>query len=281
MAKSENVSAESTQGVRAVILSVSSDIGLSLAGDWLDKGIDVVGTYRTDSRELDDLRKRGLETFHLDLDNEASVLEVGNQLSITGWSRLVLAAGTQEPIGLFSNLNLQKWGESVSANFTRQFQFLGAMLPGRTRVHGDQPRVLAFAGGATNRATTHYSAYTISKIASIKMVELLAAEIPDTGFMILGPGWVETKIHKATLAAGLEAGDNLEETNRHFKEGDFYSMEELIASINWLFNAPIELVTGRNFSAVFDPWGQDILLNELRQDEQLYKLRRFGNDRFQ
>ena len=280
MADSRNDSKVNSEGDRAVILSVSSDIGLAIASDWLDKGIVVSGTYRTDSHKLDELRARGLEAIHMNLEDEDSVLEVGHQLSMEPWNRLVLSAGTQEPIGLFSRVNLPDWGQSISVNFTRQFQFLGAVLPGRARSSGDHPRVMAFAGGATNRATTHYSAYTISKIASIKMVELLAAEIPDTGFIILGPGWVRTKIHESTIRAGVEAGENFERTRLHIQEGNFHSMEDLVCCVNWLFRAPMDLVTGRNFSAVFDPWGQDILLDELRRDDDLFKLRRFGNDRF-
>ena len=34
------------------------------------------------------------------------------------------------------------------------------------------------------------------------MCELLDAEVPDVKFVILGPGWVRTKIHDAVLQAG-------------------------------------------------------------------------------
>jgi len=264
----------------AVILAVSSDIGLAIASDWIDRGIKVTGTYRTHSKPLDVLQERGLIAIEMDLNDEDSVLEVGRQLSMKPWHRVVLAGGDQQPVGLFSRVDQREWAKSISSNFTRQFQFLGTILPGRVREAHQGPRVLAFAGGATNRATTHYSAYSISKIASIKMIELLAAEIPDTGFVIVGPGWVKTKIHNATEIAGSEAGDNLYVTRQHIQEDDFYPMESLISCINWIFDAPIEHITGRNFSAVFDPWGQDKILRALEIDSDLFKLRRYGNDRF-
>ena len=44
------------------------------------------------------------------------------------------------------------------------------------------------------------------------MCELLDAEIHDTAFTILGPGWVNTKIHQSTLANKHKAGENYKKT---------------------------------------------------------------------
>ena len=120
----------------------------------------------------------------------------------------MLCPGTQEPAGPFVTCNFDAWEESVRVNFTGQIRIIQELLPTR-RVHPAlEPLVLLFAGGGTNNATVNYSAYTISKIALIKMCELLDAEVPDTRFAILGPGWVKTKIHEATLRVGAQAGAN-------------------------------------------------------------------------
>jgi len=217
----------------------------------------------------------------MDLMEFSSVRAAAEELSDEPWSRLVLAAGSQEPVGLFDVVDPEEWGRSIESNFVRQFQFLALMLPFRSRNLLEQPKVLSFAGGATNRATTHYSAYTVSKIASIKMTELLAAEYLDVAFSILGPGWVKTKIHEATVEAGAMAGKNFHETIRHLKENDFFPMDRVVDAVNWIMNAPPEAVSGRNFSAVHDPWGSDSLIRALLDDEDMYKLRRAGNDRFE
>lgn len=272
--------AKKAQDEHCVILSVSSDIGLALAADWLDHGFSVSGTFRTHTDAVRDLESKGLHAVQLDLGNVIAVEEVAEQLGGVPWNRLVLAAGSQEPVGLFEQVDPIEWGKSIQTNFVAQFQFLAWMLPFRQQVRGKVPRVLSFAGGATNRATTHYSAYTISKIASIKMTELLAAEAADMAFTILGPGWVRTKIHEATLEAGMRAGDNLETTVRHLQNDDFFPMEILIRAINWIMEAPPEAISGRNISAVHDPWGSAELTSSLISDPDLYKLRRFGNERF-
>ena len=152
------------------------------------------------------------------------------------------------------------------------------MLP--TRRHGSsfEPCVLFFAGGSTNNATVNYSAYTISKIALIKMCELLDAEVPDIKFTIIGPGWVKTKIHEATLRAKEKAGNNYKKTIEKLSGNECTPMEAVLDCCDWLIKAPREVISGRNFSAVFDKWGSEELVKMLKQNINIYKLRRFGND---
>lgn len=263
-----------------VILSVSSDIGLALARDWLERGFAVSGTFRTRTPELEVLENDGLRSVALDLADEGAIGYATDELSRIPWTRVVLAAGSQEPVGLFENVDQYEWGRSIETNFIAQFQFLGRLLAFRSRTVSGGARVLSFAGGATNRATTHYSAYTVSKIASIKMTELLAEEMPDVGFTTLGPGWVRTKIHEATLNAGVIAGDNFLTTVRHHEEDDFFPMRGVVDAINWIMESPLPAVTGRNFSAVHDPLTDRRLVQALLTDPDMYKLRRSGNDRF-
>jgi len=125
----------------------------------------------------------------------------------------------------------------------------------------------------------NYSAYTISKIALIKMCELLDAEIPDTNFVILGPGWVKTKIHQATLdAGGQKAGANYQKTITKLAGDECTPMDKVVACCDWLLGAERKAVSGRNFSLVFDKWGSAALTEELLKDPNMYKLRRHKND---
>ena len=87
-------------------------------------------------------------------------------------------------------------------------RFIHGLLPNRNLDKASIPSVLMFAGPGTNNAPKDYSALTISKIALIKMVELFDAEIIDTSFSILGPGWVKTKFHDSTIQSKDAAGSN-------------------------------------------------------------------------
>ena len=193
------------------------------------------------------------------------------------WDALVLAAGDIAPVEPFLDASFAKWRHSVDLNFLSQMQFLHSMLPARKLTNKLKPVVLFFAGGGTNSAPIGSSAYTISKIALIKCCEMLDAEIPDTRFTILGPGWVKTKIHQPALDADATNPVH-QKTMDMLKGGDFFSMERVVDCCNWLIGSPAELIGGRNFSAVHDQWGQKDLNEKLLKDPNMYKLRRAGNE---
>ena len=265
-----------------IIISISSDIGFYLAKDWLSNGIRVSGTYRTRTNHCDELEQLGAKLIKCDLSNVKSIDDSICKLNkLQKWDNLVIATGSQEPIGSFIDCNIDSWSNSINVNFISQIRFIHGLLPNRNLKDSSSPSVLLFAGGGTNSATTDYSAYTISKIASIKMVELLDAEITDTSFSILGPGWVKTKIHDSTLQSPESAGSNYFKTVEMLeKNGEkCYPMEKVIECCNWILSSPRELVGGRNFSSVFDPWESDEI-EKIRKDQNNFKLRRFGNDLF-
>lgn len=260
---------------RALIVSASSDIGYHLAKHWIERGHAVVGTYRTNSEKVADLEARGARLLYCDLGNSESVKSLIEEISDRSVSRLVLAAGSQEPIGLFAEVDFDEWAGSIETNFVAQVRILHGML---SRQLLDHSRVLMFAGGGTNNATTRYSAYTLAKIASIKATELFASEYPQTCFSILGPGWVRTKIHQQTLNNPTGAGENFKRTLQHLEENNFFPMTRLLQCIDWIFEEKTSVVSGRNFSAVHDTWGSQSLREALEGDPELYKLRRRGNN---
>ena len=261
-----------------IILSISSDIGYYLAKDWLKKKFFVIGTYRKKTDKIKELESLGAKTFFCDIKKNKSIDMISKKICKFGnWNALVLAAGDQNPIGNILDLNLDDFETSLKVNFINQMRFLINLLKKREKKTFKSPSVLFFAGGGTNNATTNYMAYTLSKITSIKAVELLDAELKDTKFSILGPGWVKTKIHKSTIDQPFNSGNNYQKTLQNFKKNNFYPMSELIKCCNWLLNSNKNLVGGRNFSSVFDPWDSK-KINMIKKDPNLFKLRRFGNN---
>jgi hypothetical protein len=55
-------------------------------------------------------------------------------------------------------------------------------------------------------------------------------------------------------------------------------MSKVLEFCNWVIFQPKEIVSGRNFSVVFDRWGTAELNSALTLNSNLYKLRRYGND---
>ena len=269
-----------TLGKKIIIISASSDIGTAMCLKYIKEGWLVFGTYKTETPRINYLESLGVKLAYCNLLDRDSTQNATLELKkkCTSWDVLVLCAGTQKPVGHFLNCDFNAWEESLTIHFSRQIYIVKELLSCRNLQAGQMPAVLFFAGGGTNNATINYSAYTISKIALIKMCELLDAEIEDTKFSIVGPGWVKTKIHQETLDAGTDAGENLQKTKTKLTENTFTPMDDVLASCDWIINAPREIVGGRNFSTVFDLWGSKELEDELKNNYDMYKLRRHGNN---
>lgn len=259
-----------------IILSISSDIGTSLAKDWLNSGHQVAGTYRTWTSNCEELETLGATLVHCDFSSPNSVRAAGAELVKEFWEVIVMAAGDQNPIGLFAQVDFDDWSRSLEVNFIGMSRFLHMAIQEKSAHH--MRSVIFFAGGGTNNATERYSGYTISKIASIKMCELLDFEIDNIKFSIVGPGWVKTKIHESTLNQKKLAGNNYERTRQMVHGGAMTQMSEVIDICNWLVSQPKAVVGGRNFSLVHDAWRSKEITEWLVEDSNRYKLRRFGNE---
>lgn len=265
-----------------LILSISSDIGTAIALNWLDSNKSVTGTYRTWSTNCDVLLSRGAQLIHCDLADPTSMTNaIGEICKLEPWEVLLLAPGDQNPIGLFSDSNFDSWEKSIRVNFLKPLEFMHGILHKKSISLSNLATVIMFAGGGTNSATSHYSAYTVSKIASIKMIELLDYEIADCKFSIIGPGWVESKIHDATIAAGNRAGINFEKTRKMREEKLMNSIEFTITACNWVIDQQKNIVGGRNFSAVHDDLFAVDLKSKLAEDFNFFKLRRSGNGMYE
>lgn len=266
----------------AIILSISSDIGASIAHDWLNRGYNVIGTYRTTSNALRALQDRGALCLYCDLNDDISIDEITAEITeilFKGWDVFVSAAGSQDPIGLFEFVNFTDWQKSVHANFLGQMRFLHGILAARNIESLHMPSAIFFAGPGTNNAPKRYSAYILSKIALIKAVELLDEEIVDTKFSIIGPGWVKTKTHDSTLHKYKEeSGNNYALTCEKLAGSDCVPMDIVVACVNWAIEKDKKVLGGRNVSLVFDRWLEDELDQLLLNNESVYKLRRMGNE---
>lgn len=267
--------------IKAIIISASSDFGEAMTHRWLNSGWEIFGTYRTKSVKVNDLSKLGANLVFCDLSVPASIRAACSELrkACPKWDVLVLCPGTQEPIGPFIGDDFNKWEKSITINLINQLRIVHELLPLRNKGSRFGPCVMFFAGGGTNSAPTNYSAYILSKIGLIKMTELLDAEIRDSRFVIVGPGWVKTKIHKETLRAGIKAGNNYQLTKEKMAGDSCTPMEKVMDCCDWVIKSPRRVVGGRNFSVVSDLWGTKKIEKILKNNPDMYKLRRSGNDR--
>ena len=148
---------------KAIIISVSSDIGIAMARRWIKNDWEIYGTYREKSDSVEKLGKIGVKLVHCDLSDNASVKEACLKIRhmCSSWDNLILAPGSQEPIGSFVKCDFDQWADSIQVNFTNQLRIVYELLQNRNRDNVLGPCVMFFAGGGTNNPTVNYSAYTI------------------------------------------------------------------------------------------------------------------------
>jgi NAD(P)-dependent dehydrogenase (short-subunit alcohol dehydrogenase family) len=268
------------QGKRAIVISATSDIGTAMCERWLRSGWEITGTFRTESVALESLKREGCKLVHCDVSDADSIRTACVKLrqECPAWDVLVLCPGAQHPVGMFVECDFDEWESSIGVNFLGQLRIVHLLIGSRNQNSHLGPLVLFFAGCGTNSAPVRYSAYTISKIALIKMTELLDAELPDVRFAIVGPGWVRTKIHQTTLDAGARAGDNYAKTQLKLAGCEMTPMTDVLDCCDWVVSSPRDVVGGRNVSVVFDAWGRKDLESALRNSPEMYKLRRCGNE---
>ena len=259
-------------------MGASSDIGLALVHNWLLRSIEIIGSYRTNSPSLEIIRTKFYALEKCDFSDPASIKDFVKTIADHEfkWDYLVICPGTMEPLGNFESVDIEKWCAGFEVNFLATMRVIHGLLP--LRAQNGCPLVLLFTGGGTNSAPVAISAYTSAKIAMIKAVELLNAEVLDVRFTILGPGWVKTKIHSETLRAVAVVPTNAAETTRRLKDNDFNPMSRVVDCVDWVMEASRDLVGGRNFSVVHDQWGTSNLELRLLKDKELFKLRRTGNN---
>ena len=155
----------------AIIIGISSDIGQALSRRWLKDDWKVFGTYRTKNPAIDDLQNLGAILVPCDLMDFSSINAACRKIKniCPAWDVLVVCPASLEPIGLFVDLTIKDWGDSFQLNFINQMSMLHQLLPSRRRGSMLGSCVLFFSGGGINEAPTNYSAYTVSKIATIKI----------------------------------------------------------------------------------------------------------------
>jgi len=264
---------------KGIIIGLSSDIGLELFKHLETIGYDIIGTFR-DDKNLKKIDEKKL--FYCNLLDIKSIktFQKNKTKFFKSWELLIFAVGDMNPLGNFLNCDIDEWCNSIQINFVNQMRILHGLLNERSKSKINKntyPTVIFFAGGGTNSAPSEISAYTLSKIALIKATEILDNEIKNFNFIIIGPGWIETKIHKQMIDSKNVSNEKKRETMKRLKSKKFNSIEALNQCVSWVIHNSNKL-SGRNISLENDNWGSNELLKFLNSDNNNYKLRRYGND---
>ena len=137
----------------------------------------------------------------------------------------------------------------------------------------DTAAIIAFSGGGATAPFPRYTPYAAAKVALVRVIENLAEEEPTWRVNAIAPGFIASKMHDVTLAAGAEAvGSYFEETRTRLM--DPVPPSAAADLVSFLISPAGVGITGRLISAPWDPWADVVWRERLRSHPTLGRLRR-------
>lgn len=243
---------------------------------FLGSNSDISKEFITKSNPTDEIitiSRNSPSDIKINWENGYKEFEVEDFEKLNNWDVLISFIGSQDPIGPIESLDPFEIIKGVNVNFTFQFAALANLL--RFRRKNSFNKLILFAGAGTNNAPKNYSVYITSKIALIKLTELIDSECENIHATIVGPGWVKTKIHNSTLNQDRDlAPESYDETKRRFRANEFNDISLIIDCIKVILKEKSEAFSGRNISAQYDKWKDKDFKKKLIEDKNIYKLRR-------
>lgn len=194
---------------------------------------------------------------------------------------LVCAAGALGPIGIPGSYAPADFTRTIEVNLVGTLLAIHHCLPALRLGRG---AIVLFSGGGATAPLPRYDAYAASKAAVVRLGENMAGELRELGVRInsVAPGFVATRMHEGTLAAGAEiAGADYYRKTRLQLESGAVPAEEA-AELTCLLLGPEELApfTGKLISAQWDPWREEGFRARLAREKDLATLRRIDETMF-
>lgn len=267
-------------GRRVLVTGGSMGIGLACSHELARRGARVVIAARgADVLNVPaQLAGDGHQGLRLDVSNEAAWITAMETVDATGpLHGLVTAAGVLGPIGPLEELIPGELVQTIAINLVGTMLALHYALP---RLRATSGRAVTLSGGGATAPLPRYDAYAASKAAVVRLTENVAAA-GGIEVNCVAPGFVVTRVHEQTLAAGPEAAGHeyYERTRAQLAEGGFPAAEAA-QLICFLLSAGANGISGRLLSAQWDAWRDPAFLARLRADGTLGTLRRVDEQLF-
>jgi NAD(P)-dependent dehydrogenase (short-subunit alcohol dehydrogenase family) len=265
-------------GRRVLVTGGSLGIGRETARRLAAEGARVVVAAR--GREaidatLAELEGDGHRGLPLDVSDARAWERVAGDLApASELHGLVTAAAVIEPIGATGSYEPSQFWRTLSVNLYGTFLAIHHCLPALESTGG---HVVTFSGGGATSPLPRFDAYAASKAAVVRLSENIAEVVAERGVTVncVAPGFVATRMHEATLAAGAEVAgaDYFERTKRAVEEGGA-SPQEAAELVAFLLSPEAKGIRGKLISAQWDPWREERFRSRLARDHDFATLRR-------
>jgi NAD(P)-dependent dehydrogenase (short-subunit alcohol dehydrogenase family) len=264
--------------MRVLVTGASLGIGRAVAEALAARGDRVVLVARG---------AEALEEARTAVDGEAVAFDVSDagawpaaMEEVGAVDALVCAAGVLGPIGAAGEVDPMEFSRAVAINLGGTYLAFHHCLP---RLPDGRGAIVTFSGGGATGPLPRYDAYAASKAAVVRLTENVAAVAADRGITVnaVAPGFVATRMHDETLAAGPDAAGAAyyARTQRDLEAGGV-PPERAAALVAFLLGPDARGITGKLLSAQWDPWEDAGFRARLEAEPDLATLRRIDDQFF-
>jgi 3-oxoacyl-[acyl-carrier protein] reductase len=270
----------------ALITGGGRGIGRAIALAYARAGARLALSARTLS-ELEetaqDAQNLGAETavIRADVTEQADVESMVRQ-TLDRYSRidiLVNNAGIVGPVGALEANDVDAWVRTIQVNLVGAYLCCRSLIPVMSGQGGG--KIVNMSGSGSTSAPYHLSAYGTSKVAVIRLTEILSLELADKNIQVnaLGPGSINTRLWEDIRDQAQAVGDTeIYEFGQRVTGGGGASIERAAELAVWLASAASGQLSGRLIHAVTDDFENlTPRISEIMAGDA-YTLRRVGLD---
>lgn len=167
---------------------------------------------------------------------------------------VIHSAGIYGPIGPITEVNPQEWLDVMQINLFGTFLVVRQTCL-RLQKNGGG-RIALFSGGGAASPFPNYTGYACSKVGVVRLTETIALEMAPHNIEVncIAPGFVITRLHQQTLAAGNLAGEKfLDATKNQIEKGGVPASVGGSAAA-FLISDQAKGITGKFVAAPYDGW---------------------------
>lgn len=245
---------------RVLVTGATFGIGRALSLAFSAEGFLVAACGRT-SDALDSLVRDAnpgrVLPFSCDVTDAGQVQRMVDDLmrQVGGIDVLINNVGRYGPVGPIEETPIDEWWDALRTNLFSTFVVTRTVLPGMLAAGAG--KIINLSGGGASAPLPRFSAYAASKAAVVRFTETIAEELKSRNIQVnaIAPGFIPTRIHDATLAAGERAGEFYAKTVDLLNRGPNQEAIERICQLAlFLGSSAADGITGRLISAQFDDW---------------------------